>query len=127
MEVKRATTISPKNVRTDATKLRLPIGDFTSRRVGTEYDDYDPNTDFYCITSGNIQCFKEDIYCEFSINLWPNDFDDYEEGELLHPYSYSFFLDGFHYYETKMFYCKVWLENEKGEKFWEDTRKLYVL
>jgi hypothetical protein len=127
MEVKRTTTIASKNVRLYTITLRLPIQDFTTRTVG-DHHRYSEDEGARDITSGYIQCFKEDISCEFWVSFSPN-CDDYdaEEGDLLYPRSYGFEIGAFIYEETKAFYFNVWLENENGEKFWEDKCKLDML
>jgi hypothetical protein len=124
MEIKRTTTVAPKSVRLDTLKLRLPIEDFTTRTVGDHhrYSEYG-----WSITSDYLQCFKEEISCRFRINF-NSEINSYDAkyGDLLCPRSYGLSIDGFEYNETKVFYCNVWLENENGEKFWQDTCKLYV-
>jgi hypothetical protein len=114
MEVKRTTAISRLNKIT----LRLPIENFTTREVRNDYDKYQE--------SDNIGCFKEHVWCKFWIKFDSgSNFDRSEEIDLVYPRSYGFYIQGFSYDDEKAFCCKVWLENENGDKFWEDKCKLY--
>lgn len=131
MEVERKTAWVPKTVRAEITTLRLPIEDFVSRRVGDHHHDYDPECDGWSITSGDVRCLKPEISCEFSIYFYSGEDQSnyylYEEneGDLLKPVSLHFVSDGFTYDETRVFYFKVWFENENGEKFWKDKCEFF--
>jgi hypothetical protein len=127
MEIKRTTIIAPKSVELDTITLRSPVEDFTTRTVG-DHHRYSEDRWVLDMTPDYNERLNQGIPCQFWVSFSPNcDYYEAEEGDLLYPQSYGFSIGGFEYNETDLFYCNVWLENENGEKFWQDKCKLDIL
>jgi hypothetical protein len=109
MEIEKRSIKSLKTVREKITKARWPIEDFAS----------DARYKKWGFSSDDFKSLKPEVGCAFGIDFEQKKSADGEKFIEIVGYCLSFISSR----EFGKFDCKLWLENETGEKCCEKTCK----